>query len=218
MRDFMQSAQHLDEAGKTVGMGSESTYRIRLHRLLVIVAVGGGAERGAQTLRARRRATDASSLGQVLIALGLPDLHHLFLATTTQLFRLESILRLELGPTVIGNVSLRHDCSFCLVFASFESELAAHTSWVDLAVTKEKFAVGCRCQRRDNRVVLMENLGLKPTTDLKTSCRPLKETEFVWSRKWKGNRENKMEIYSGREMPGHRSNRARAESARSHYK
>jgi hypothetical protein len=71
----------------------------------LIVAVGGSTECGAWTVLT---GSNASTLGQVLFSLGLSNLDLLFLTSTTQLFGLKGVLRLELRPTVLGDVSLRH--------------------------------------------------------------------------------------------------------------
>lgn len=74
---------------------------------VLIVAVGGGAERGTGAVGT---GTDTAALGQVLLALLLPDLDLLLLATAAQLLGLECVLGLELGPTMLGNVAFRHGC------------------------------------------------------------------------------------------------------------
>jgi hypothetical protein len=71
----------------------------------LIVAVGGGAQRGTQGLVA---AGDASSLCKVLLALLLSDLDLLFLAAAAKLIGLQQVLCLEGGAAMLGNVAVRH--------------------------------------------------------------------------------------------------------------
>ena len=86
--------------------GNEQTC-LGLCRRVVIVAVGGGTERGTGAVGT---GTDTAALGQVLFALLLSDLNLLFLAAASKLLGLECVLRLELGPAMLGDVSFRHDC------------------------------------------------------------------------------------------------------------
>jgi len=78
---------------------------LRLGRGVLIVAVGGGAQRGTRPIVA---SSNASSLCQVFLALGFSDFDLLFFATTSQLLGLERVLRLELGAAVLGDVPLSH--------------------------------------------------------------------------------------------------------------
>lgn len=71
----------------------------------LIVAVGSSTKRGARSILT---GSNTSTLCKVLFSLGLSNLDLLFLATTTQLLRLEGVLGLELRPTMLGDVSLRH--------------------------------------------------------------------------------------------------------------
>ena len=73
----------------------------------VIIAVGRSTQRRTGPVST---CADASTLGQVLLALGLPDLDLLLLATAAQLLRLEGALRLELSSAMLGNVPISHDC------------------------------------------------------------------------------------------------------------
>lgn len=76
----------------------------------LIVTVGGSAQRGSQC--PITASIEASSLGEVLFTLLLPDLNLLLLTASTQLVRLESAFGLVVVPAVLGNVSLRHDFTF----------------------------------------------------------------------------------------------------------
>ncbi|KUI56758.1 hypothetical protein VP1G_10880 [Cytospora mali] len=79
----------------------------------IIITVGGGAQGSTRSVFA---CADASSLRQVLLALCLSNLDLLLLAATTKLIRLEGVLGLELGPAMLGDVSLSHGCDrlwFC---------------------------------------------------------------------------------------------------------
>jgi len=71
----------------------------------LVITIGSGAERGTGSVLT---GSNASPLGQVLLALRLADLDLLLLAAAAELFRLEGILRLELRPAMLRNVSLRH--------------------------------------------------------------------------------------------------------------
>ncbi|KMU88789.1 hypothetical protein CIHG_06457 [Coccidioides immitis H538.4] len=51
---------------------------------------------------------DASTLGEIFLSSLLSNLDLLLSTTATKVFRLERALRLELGATVLGNVSVRH--------------------------------------------------------------------------------------------------------------
>jgi hypothetical protein len=72
----------------------------------LIIAIWRGTKRGTETLAG----SDTSSLGQVLFTLGLSDLDLLLFTSAAELFRLEGALRLELSPTMLGNVSISHGC------------------------------------------------------------------------------------------------------------
>ena len=76
-----------------------------LGRSSVIIAVGSGAQGSAEPICA-----DSTAFGQVLLSLCLPNLDLLFLAATPQFFGLERVLGLELGPPVLGDVPVSHDC------------------------------------------------------------------------------------------------------------
>lgn len=84
--------------------------QLGLGRSGLIIAIRGGTERST---RAVLTGTNTSTLGQVLLTLGLSDLDLLLLATTTELLRLEGILGLELSSAMLGNVSLSHDDCDC---------------------------------------------------------------------------------------------------------
>jgi hypothetical protein len=71
----------------------------------LIVAVGGGTQRGTQSLIA---AGDASSLCKVLLALLLSDLDLLFFAAAAKLIGLQQVLCLEGGAAMLGDVAVRH--------------------------------------------------------------------------------------------------------------
>lgn len=53
---------------------------------------------------------DTSSLGQVLFSLLLANFNLLLLTATTEFIRLELISGLELGATVLGDVTFGHGC------------------------------------------------------------------------------------------------------------
>jgi len=72
----------------------------------LIVAVWCSAER--RTRAGLATATNASPLGEVLLTLLLANLDLLFLAAAAQLVRLESVLRLEGGAAVLGDITVRH--------------------------------------------------------------------------------------------------------------
>lgn len=80
---------------------------LRLGGCSIIIAIRLSAERSTRSVWA---CVDASSLRQVLLALGLADLDLLFLATTADNVGREGALGLELSAPVLGDVSLRHDC------------------------------------------------------------------------------------------------------------
>jgi hypothetical protein len=84
--------------------------QLRLGRSGVIIAIGGGTKRSTRTVLT---GSDTSSLGQVLLTLGLSDLDLLLLTATTELLRLEGVLRLELSAAMLGDVSLSHDDCYC---------------------------------------------------------------------------------------------------------
>jgi hypothetical protein len=83
---------------------------LRLGRSGVIIAIGGGTKRSTRTVLT---GSDTSSLGQVLLTLGLSDLDLLLLTATAELLRLEGVLRLELSAAMLGDVSLSHDDCYC---------------------------------------------------------------------------------------------------------
>jgi hypothetical protein len=70
----------------------------------LIVAVGGGAERGAGLVAAG----DTPSLCEVLLTLRLADLDLLLLAAAAELVGLERALCLESRATVLGDVFVGH--------------------------------------------------------------------------------------------------------------
>lgn len=78
----------------------------------LIVTVGSGTKRGARTILT---SPNTSTFCKVLFSLGLSNFNLLFLAAATQLLRFEGVLRLELSPTVLGDVSLRHCDAACTV-------------------------------------------------------------------------------------------------------
>ena len=84
-----------------------------------IVAVGSSTERSTGTVLT---GADATTLGQVLLALRLADLDLLLFTAATQLFWFERVLGLELGAPMLGNVSVSHCCSrrACAVFWRLE--------------------------------------------------------------------------------------------------
>lgn len=71
----------------------------------LIVTVGGGTKGSTRSVLT---GADASSLGQVLLTLGLADLDLLLLAAAAELLRLEGVLRLELSAAMLGDVALSH--------------------------------------------------------------------------------------------------------------
>jgi len=84
--------------------------QLGLGRSGLIITIRGGTERST---RAVLTGSNTSTLGQVLLTLGLSNLDLLLLATTTELLRLEGILGLELSSAMLGNVSLSHDDCDC---------------------------------------------------------------------------------------------------------
>lgn len=85
----------------------EYTY-LRFSRGGLIVAIRGSTEGSARSVLT---GSNTSSLGQVLLTLGLSNLNLLLLTTATEFFRLEGVLRLELSAAMLGDVSLSHvDC------------------------------------------------------------------------------------------------------------
>ena len=72
----------------------------------LIVTVWRSAERRTRATLAT--VTNASPLGEVLLALLLADLDLLLLTTAAQLIGLESVLRLEGGAAVLGDITVRH--------------------------------------------------------------------------------------------------------------
>ena len=87
----------------------EYTY-LRFSRGGLIVAIRGSTEGSARSVFT---GSNTSSLGQVLLTLGLSNLDLLLLTTATEFFRLEGVLRLELSSAMLGNVSLSHDDCDC---------------------------------------------------------------------------------------------------------
>jgi len=84
--------------------------QLGLGRSGLIITIRGGTERST---RAVLTGSNTSTLGQVLLTLGLSNLDLLLLATTTELLRLEGILGLELSSAMLGNVSLSHGDCYC---------------------------------------------------------------------------------------------------------
>ena len=84
----------------------EITY-LRLARRVFIIAIGGSTQ---GSTRAVITSANTAALGQVLLALRLADLDLLLFTTATQLLGLEGALRLELGATMLGNVTFGHGC------------------------------------------------------------------------------------------------------------
>lgn len=80
---------------------------LRLRGSGVIVAVGSGAQGGTRALVAR---ADTTTLGQVLLSLGLANLDLLLLAATSEFVGLEGVLRLELSSAMLGDVPVSHGC------------------------------------------------------------------------------------------------------------
>lgn len=72
----------------------------------LIVAVGGGTQRGARLVSAR----DATTLCEVLLALCPADLDLLLLAAAAELVWLEGALGLEGGAAMFGDVLVGHGC------------------------------------------------------------------------------------------------------------
>lgn len=87
---------------------SIATY-LGLGRSSVIITVGRSAEGGTRTIFTSANSTP---LCEILLALRFPDLDLLFLATAAKLLRLEGVLRLELGASMLGDVSLSHGCGY----------------------------------------------------------------------------------------------------------
>lgn len=73
----------------------------------LIVTLGGG---GHATTNADSTipSLNATSLGQVLLTLLLPDLNLLFFTAAAELIRAELVPGLELRPTVFGDITFRH--------------------------------------------------------------------------------------------------------------
>src|ERR1700710_858369 len=89
-----------------MGWYGRSTY-LALRGDCIIVTVRFRAERSAWSTFAST--CDATPLCKVLFTFCLADLDLLLLATTSQLFRLERILCLELGTTMLWDVTFGHD-------------------------------------------------------------------------------------------------------------
>ena len=102
--DVMNPTRPIGLGGASGESRKEHTY-LRLCRDSLIVTVGGGAERGTGAIFS---SADATTLGQVLLALGFANLDLLLLAPSTELFGLESALGLELGAAMFGNVAVSH--------------------------------------------------------------------------------------------------------------
>ena len=83
---------------------TEKIAYLRFRGCGLIIAVGSGSQGSSQTL-AR---ANTPSLRQVFLALGFPNLDLLLLAPTAEFLRLKGILRLELGPAMLGDVSISH--------------------------------------------------------------------------------------------------------------
>ena len=80
----------------------------------LIVAVGGGSQRGARLVSAR----DATTLCEILLALSPADLNLLLLAAAAELVWLEGALGLEGCAAVLGDVLVSHVCGDCAVCGS----------------------------------------------------------------------------------------------------
>lgn len=85
--------------------------RYRTHLALnstgLIVTLGGGGHATANA-DSTIPGLDATSLGQILLTLLLPNLDLLFFTTAAELVRAELVPGLELGPAVLGDITFRH--------------------------------------------------------------------------------------------------------------
>ena len=84
----------VDATYRTLGVGS------------LIVTVRRSTERSTRSALAT--VANASPLGEVLLALLLADLDLLLLAAAAELIGLESVLCLESGAAVLGDITVRH--------------------------------------------------------------------------------------------------------------
>ena len=90
---------------KTADSENSSTY-LAFDGTGFIVTLGGGTTHTNSTIPG----LNTSSLGQVLFSLLLPNLNLLFFTTTTEFFGPELVSGLELGATMLWDVTLRHGC------------------------------------------------------------------------------------------------------------
>lgn len=74
---------------------------------LIITLSGGHA---ASHTNSSIPGLDTSPLGQIFLSLLLPNLNLLLLTTTAELFGPELVSGLELGSTMLRDVTLRHGC------------------------------------------------------------------------------------------------------------
>jgi hypothetical protein len=97
--------------GKRIGIINKTMTYLRLRGSGIIVAVGGSAQRSTRSLVT---GADTTTLGQVLLSLGFSDLDLLLFAATSELVRLEGVLRLELSSAMLGDVPVSHGCDVML--------------------------------------------------------------------------------------------------------
>lgn len=83
----------------------ESVTNLALRGGSLIVTVRSGAEGGTRTVCT---CANTSPLGKVFLTLCLADLNLLLLAAAAELLRLEGILSLELGATMLGDEPVGH--------------------------------------------------------------------------------------------------------------
>ena len=103
---YKQAAIHnMKKKAKSPASENNSTY-LAFDGTGFIVTLGGGTTNTNSTIPG----LDTSSLGQVLFSLLLPNLNLLFFTTTTEFFGPELVPGLELGATMLWDVTLRHGC------------------------------------------------------------------------------------------------------------
>ena len=84
----------------------KNTY-LALNSTSFVVALSAGSH-GTTNTNTTIGSLDTASLGHVLLALLLADLHLLFFAAAAELIRTELVPGLELCAAVLGDVTFRH--------------------------------------------------------------------------------------------------------------
>jgi hypothetical protein len=87
------------------GRSSIAYFTLNGSSLIIAISVAANADFSIASL-------NTSSLGEVLLSLLSSNLYLLFLASTTQLIGFETVLCLELGAAMFGDVSFSHDAGF----------------------------------------------------------------------------------------------------------